>query len=146
MKAQVLDVYHGTDPLDLPQILAEGYLPGVGAGSDALKKHYFLTVPVVYTAKSWEVAMYYPNRPNTNGIKGVDKNNGTGGGSLVALDGTPGFRCVVRNLVDTTRTLVQKDRNQSGFMPGDLFPTHVCLCAVHPNLFGASCAACLCGL
>ena len=43
-------VYHGTQPMLVPQILAEGLRPSLGAGSDGLHAHYGIITPGVYTS------------------------------------------------------------------------------------------------
>ena len=132
LKCHVLDLYHGTSPMSLPDIMSAGLKPTLGAGCDALEAHYGITVPGVYLAKSWCVASTYPINPTTGRI--TESKSGISGGTRVAVDGSPPMRAVVRCIADTSRTLWHRGSNQSLFKPEDLFITHVFLYAVHDRL------------
>ena len=56
LRWSVLDLYHGTSPFNIPNIMVEGLLPTIGAGCDALQNYFGLPVPGVYVAQSGKVA------------------------------------------------------------------------------------------
>ena len=112
--------------------MGRGLLPTVGAGSDQLKEQFGLIVPGVYVSKSWKTSSIYPIQPTTDPIK--ECWTGVGGGTLIALDGTPPLRVTVRCLADTSRQLWHRGSNQSLYMPSDLHITHISFYAVHPKL------------
>ena len=60
--------YHGTYASLLPRILGEGLLPGLGAGSDAVMRHFGLTTPGVYVSPVFETAAQYPMTETTGPI------------------------------------------------------------------------------
>ena len=132
LKCNVLDLYHGTSPMSLPDIMSAGLKPTLGAGCDALEAHYGIAVPGVYLAKSWSIASTYPIDPTTGRI--TESKSGISGGTRVAVDGSPPMRAVVRCMANTSRTLWRRGSNQSVFKPEDLFITHVFLYAVHDRL------------
>ena len=116
----------------VPSILGRGLLPTVGAGSDQLKEQFGLIVPGVYVAKSWKHSSNYPIHPTSGPIQGCW--TGVGGGTLIALDGTPPMRVTARCLADTTCQLWHRGSSQSLYMPRDLHITHISFWAVHPKL------------
>ena len=128
----VSDLYHGTSPSMVPSIMGRGLLPTVGAGSDQLKEQYGLIVPGVYVSKSWKHSSSYPIHPTTDPIK--ECWTGVGGGTLIALDGTPPLRVTVRCLANTSCQLWHRGSSQSLYMPSDLHITHISFYAVHPKL------------
>ena len=132
LRWHALDLYHGTSAFQIPQIMAQGLLPTLGAGCDALERQFGIPVPGVYLAKSWKVATTYPIDATTLPIP--QNKNGVAGGSYVSLDGTPPLRAVVRVLADTSQQLWHKGTNQAAYKPSDLHITHVCFYAVHPKL------------
>ena len=86
----------------------------------------------MHVAKSWQVASTYPIEETTGQIPG--QIGGVSGGSRIALDGTPPTRAVVRCLGDTAKQLWSRGSNQSMYMAGEPFITHVRFYAVHPRL------------
>ena len=82
-------VYHGTYPMLVPQILSEGLLPTLGAGSDAVQAHYGVVTPGVYVSPDWRCASQYPMQETTGPIKVGNRNfSNYNGSTLVATDGT----------------------------------------------------------
>ena len=106
-------VYHGTHPMLVPEILAEGLKPSLGAGCDGLHSHYGVIIPGVYTSPSWHCASNYPL---------------TGKGTLVSDDGTYPLRAAFRLVADKTKRLwKRKSKNnvQSLYCPDDLYISHI---------------------
>ena len=83
---------------------------------------------MAHLAKSWHVASGYPWHPTTGPVHYNEK-DGISGASLVATDGTPPLRCLLRVLVNPHDTLWHSGSNQSGFMPEHIHITHICFYA-----------------
>ena len=130
---QVSDFYHGKSATLVPRIMGQGLLPTIGVGSQHLEEQYGLPVPGVYVAKDWSVGSQYPIQPSTTEPIPQNK-NGVNGGSLIALDGTPPMRVIIRCLGNTSRQLWHKSKNQVLFMPENLYISHISFYAVHPRL------------
>ena len=63
-----MDLYHGTYAESLPEILAGGFKPVMGAGGTTLLFQYGMEVPGVYLAESLTVATSYPMTPTTGRV------------------------------------------------------------------------------
>ena len=59
-KSGVEVYYHGTSVHNLPHIMADGFRPGLGTGTDRVTEHYGVPVPGVYVSPSWKTASGYP--------------------------------------------------------------------------------------
>ena len=69
MVEEVRDYYHGTHIEAVASIMAQGFRPCFGAGSDVLAKHYGLPVPGVYVATNFKTASTYPIYATTGPVK-----------------------------------------------------------------------------
>ena len=126
----LIEFYHGTTLQGALGIMARGFQPGVGAGSDELNAFYGFNVPGVFVAPTFSLALTYPNFATTEWVPGRGSVNG---GQVPTLQHTCPLRVVFRLLaVPQDRLWMKKDgkekRNwntQFQFMPGDLYITHV---------------------
>ena len=125
------DVYHGTYAETIPKLLAEGWKPGLGAGCTALLWQHGVEVPGVYVAHGTGVSTTYPNECTTEQVTLGDSTfKSVPGGTLLALDGTPPVRAVLRMVADPYKRLWHRGSNQVLYKPEDLFITHVLIYAV----------------
>ena len=108
----VLDMYHGTFPHAVPSICEKGFVPGFGAGAEHLLAHFGVPVAGVYLAKSWLVAMYYPQGVKTTRPMPEDR-GGVTGSSRIDDSGTQGLRVVLRVIVKSNENLMHKGTSQS---------------------------------
>ena len=127
--------YHGTGAHAVPSIFSEGLRPTLGAGSDALLEYFGCPVLLNYWAKSLHVAAHYPIYSTTG--PQPESRGGLSGADLVAYDGTPPLRATLRGLARSTRTVWSRKSNQSGFMPQDVFITHLILWSCDRRLLHA---------
>ena len=131
--------YHGTSAHNLPYIMAEGFRPSLGAGSEHLMEHFGVPTPGVYLASSWKSAASFPMTETTGPvtIDGVHYKRGLAGGSLLAKDGTFPMRALIRCVSYKGQQLWRRGRGLKEdvmYMPKDLHITHVILYAVRPEL------------
>jgi len=111
----IVEVYHGLPVHRLPNFIAEGFAPTMGAGCDALLKHFGVLVMGSYQGKDIDTALTYPIAETTFKVEEVDHLLGdkrkecanawgtskkVSGGSLIADDGSYPFRAVIRSLAD----------------------------------------------
>ena len=115
----VVSVYHGCAVSALPSIMEVGLLPTTGAGSDQLLTHFGVPVPGVYVAPTWLTASSYPMKETTLPIPGISK-NGVSGGTLIAMDGTPPLRAVLRCVTDSKREVVAPTQGAKSLSPEGL--------------------------
>ncbi len=132
LRTGVLEYYHGTYVSALPHIMENGFKPTLGAGADNLQYHFGCSVPGVYVAKSWRVASTYPMMETTKVLPSCK--HSVNGGTLVAFDGTPPLRCVIRCLANPQNQLWHRSTNQCLFRPQDLHITHICIYAVSSSM------------
>ena len=97
---------------------------------------YGVEVPLFYVAKSMEVATSYPNACNTGKVTVAESTykHGLPGGAILATDGSPPMRAVLRCVADQSKHLFHKGSNQSGFFPQDLHVTHIMLYSTSAQL------------
>ena len=87
------EFYHGTTLQGAMGIMATGFKPGLGAGSDELNAFYGFPVPGVFVAPTFSLALTYPNHPTT----GWEANRGcVNGGVLPSMQHTVPLRVVFR--------------------------------------------------
>ena len=117
------------------QIFEGGFLPTIGAGEGEMRRHFGVSVPVVYTATTWKMASQYPIMPTTLPLTLPYRRKRAliSGGSMVSMDGTPPLRFVFRCLVCNQDKLWGRD-GQGAFMPKDIHITHLCIYAVRPDM------------
>jgi len=129
-------VYHGTYPECIPSIALNGLRGGAGAGSADVGEHYIqdieyngerypVHVPGVYASSDFYTAAGYPMEAS------AAKAN-SNAGSLLARDGTPPMRAIVRCLAAKCDRL-WKSKNQAMYYPHKLHMTHIMFYGVEPH-------------
>ena len=91
-----------------------------------------MNVPGLYVAKSLKVATTYAMEQTTGAVEvwGQFFTTGVAGGTVVATDGTPPLRAVLRFVAIPDNQLWHRGSNQSLSMLDDLYCTHVVFYAV----------------
>ena len=139
-----VDYYHGTSCSALVRgVLRHGLQPSSGAGSEDLRKAFGVPVPLVYTSRRRECAMGYPCADGMT-VK-MSQVGQFGGGEIIARDGTPPLRVLLRLICPPSWQVWHKkdgSNDQHGFRPSDVFVSHVvfyalpydCTCPSQRNL------------
>ena len=139
---ETADYYHGTTGRSLLRgIVRKGLKPTFGAGEASTQTAWGQGTPMVYLSRLVECACYYPLH---EGMWTEEKLTVNGhcygkpsGGEIIARDGTPPIRVVLRCISQNTKQLWHKKdgpNDQRGFMPKHVYISHIMIYAMPPNL------------
>ena len=139
------DYYHGTTCFALQNgVLRNGLKASLGAGQWDCQRQYGTSVPMVYVSRNFNTACGYPWNDALKTVR-VPNHGEISGGELVAGDGTLPLRVLLRCTAVPERKLWSKRdgaNSQDGFLPEDVFITHMIFYAVAPNLVAAAQSRC----
>ena len=139
---ETADYYHGTTGHSLLRgIIRKGLKPTFGAGEASTQTAWGQGTPMVYLSRLVECACYYPLH---EGMWTEEKLTVNGhcygkpsGGEIIARDGTPPIRVVLRCISQNTKQPWHKrdgPNDQRGFMPKHVYISHIMIYAMPPNL------------
>ena len=104
-QAYVRDFYHGTSLQGALGIMATGFKPGIGAGSDELNAFYGFPVPGVFMAPNFSLALTYPNYATAEWAPG---RGSVSGGVVPSMQHSCPIRIAFRVLADRREMLWSK--------------------------------------
>ena len=139
---ETADYYHGTTAYSLLRGIIRGGLKATfGAGEAATQTAWGQATPMVYLSRLIECACYYPSHEGmwTEESHKVNGHNygKPSGGEIIARDGTPPIRVVLRCISQNTKQLWHKKdgaNDQRGFMSKHVYISHIMIYAMPPSL------------
>ena len=139
LQDDVVELYHGTDAANIPNIVGEGFRASFGSGSDALQSHFGFPIAGVYLAPTYEQAQWYPMQMTTGKVllPGETEPQRYPGGTIIAGGGSYPLRAVFRVLVHRGDSVWRHPRanpTQYLFRVDSVHITHMFVYAVDPLL------------